>query len=869
LLTWCALLLTLGLARGQATKPTVARGISMYADDIGTKFPVEALLEFVDKGHFDPVVIDWAWITRHWDRTNFAEVNRFLKALQERGIDAPAMYRPRFASDPTVPYQQKADGSPAYASGYDICFTSPEARAWGAAWGSRILEKCPDFHTIIIYDPRHQCQCPACRAALAADPDAATKTTWRFLSEARALWQAQKPDVKLGVNFVCSDLEFWQIGRDTMDLAYPYLFIYEQTDMDLDMTRAEAVRQLMGDKTRPCLAKITWGETDKVPPEKVAEFDRRAREHRMPYFIWTIETAFFDQALYDAQAVCQALGLDWEALRPPLERMGLKAALTPDQARALVEEVARTYKYGPLSQLRGARPDAVNEIIRMMEDPAASASVHLVAAVALEYTKSPLALPVLLRHVKDPDNQTRLGVAMSLGYFTDDNGEIRRALTDLAGNDPWSVTDPKTGTQKYTVREVAKQALERLAKAPDKPGAQTKYETPTDGINPPMVAPLGRVDAKAALAGKAVTFVNVGDVIRLDNTGPALDNLEFDRYVPAVDGEQIVLGRWIAAYAQDRTPLPLSIAAVRQDSQGNLVQTFRLTKVTANQTFVVLSNSLVARRERPMPEGSFPVLPADQYPSEVQPFLAATTTVQRDLPEVKAVADLLLAKSHDTLEIARAMAAMLHAKPGIASNYDPAKPMAVNVLNHGGSCCISAITAVAILRACGIPAQVTYTCPPSYIHGVTRLYLKGYGWLRMETTCGSAEVPLTHTEPQLGYVRLYDLTPEAEAVSMWGWPYMHCDDRGRHPYRANGERCLQVKTGRYVPGILGTGGEVLGGCPNAGAWAGWDDLAELSRHAVLAKTTGEFSALLGLLPEAKPFAAQMPANVPAPKGAGE
>jgi hypothetical protein len=867
---WIALLLlTNSVALAQAEPPPFSRGIAILASNVGTKFPVEALLEFVDRGHLDPVVIDWAWITMHWGRTNFGEVNRLVAALQARGLDVPAMYRPRFTANPTVPYQQKADGSPAYASGYDICFGSEAARTWGAAWGKQILEKCPGFREIIIYDPRNQCQCRECAAALAADPQAPKMNVWRFMTEAKALWRTQKADVKLGVNFVTTDLKFWEMGRDILDVARPYLFVLDNTDMAADVTRAEAVRALLPGKTRACLAKITWGDTDKVAPDRLADFDRRAREHQLPYFLWLMETPFFEPSLYDPQAVCQALGLDWEALRPPLERMGLPVKMTPQAAQLLVQQVAQSFNYASLSGLNGAAEPVVQEIINLFESPASSPRIRFVAAVALSYTKSPLAVPPLLRHAGDSDNQTRLGVAMALGYFRDDTGEIRKVLTQLAETDPWNYQDPKTGTVIYAVRENARMGLARLAKAPTPTQPAPTYEKPPDGINPPMIARTGLVDLQQALAGKVVTLVNVGDVIRLRNTGPALQQVEFDRYFPVVDAEQVVLGRWMAAYAEDRTPLPVAVTAVREDSLGNLIQTLRLARVPANQTLVIVANSLVARRERPLPQGAFPVLPADQYPPEVRPFLAATPTIQRDLPEIRAIADELLSKSHDTLDVARGMAAILHAKPGIGKGYDSSQPMAVNVLNHGGLCCVSAITAVAILRACGIPAQVTYTCTTSYIHGITRLYLSGYGWLRIETTCGSAKVPYTEREADLGFVRLYDLTMEGEAASMWGWPYMHFDEQGRHPYRCNGQPCLAVKIGRYVVGILGSGSEVLGGLPNEGVWTAWDDLVKLSREAVRTRTMGEYTTLLTLVPGAQPFATMMPEKVPAPKGGDE
>jgi len=117
---------------------------------------------------------------------------------------------------------------------------------------------------------------------------------------------------------------------------------------------------------------------------------------------------------------------------------------------------------------------------------------------------------------------------------------------------------------------------------------------------------------------------------------------------------------------------------------------------------------------------------------------------------------------------------------------------------------------------------------------------------------------LTEVEHDLGFVRLYDLPIEAEAHErFWSWPYMHCGDDGGQPYRCNGQPCPTVKLGRYVPGILGSGSEVLGSLPNEGVWAAWEDLVKLSREAIGAETAGEFKMLIGLLPEVKPFATMM------------
>jgi len=71
------------------TVPT--RGIAVLASSIGNDFTPESLADFVQQGKFSPVVIDWAWITYDWDRTNFKAVNRFLELMAAGNVPVAAM----------------------------------------------------------------------------------------------------------------------------------------------------------------------------------------------------------------------------------------------------------------------------------------------------------------------------------------------------------------------------------------------------------------------------------------------------------------------------------------------------------------------------------------------------------------------------------------------------------------------------------------------------------------------------------------------------------------------------------------------------------------------------------------------------------
>ncbi len=325
-----ASILLLHTSHASASDPQAApqRGIAVLASGIGNDYSPENLAALVQEWQFSPIVIDWAWITAHWDQTNFTALNRFIDLMAARGVPVAAMYRPRLLNNPTVPIQVDREGNPSASHGSYICFSSSDARQWGIAWGTRILQQCPRISEIIIYNPLNQCECAACREAAQGNPYAHYDAVWRFLAEAKAAWQRQQSTVKLGVVFV-NDPEFWRRGTQVLDVAHPFLFIMDDTDMARDAAEANAIRALLPEKMGSCLAKITWGATDKVSPARLAEFDRSAAEAGLPYFFWTADT-LFDPALYDQEAVATVLRAN------PLE--GATQAAPPAQEQQVSRE---------------------------------------------------------------------------------------------------------------------------------------------------------------------------------------------------------------------------------------------------------------------------------------------------------------------------------------------------------------------------------------------------------------------------------------------------------------------------------------------------------------------------------------------------
>ena len=386
----------------EGTAASASRGICLLASSVGADYPVDAIVRFVEAGHFSPVVLDWAWITAHWDVTNFAEVNRLVRRLSELGVSVAAMYRPRALAKPGVPYQVQANGEPATDHGFEICFTSEEARAWGLHWGEQILERCPGIDEVIVYNPRNMCACPRCREAQAAGVTPEGQV-WRFLEQARTAWRAVRAQAKLGVVYT-GEPQFWQLGKDILDVAHPYLYLQEGTNLAQDIAAACAVRDLVGDKMGACLAKITWGETDKVAPSEIAQFDQEARRSGLSYFLWTFDTPFLS-GLYDHAAVAAALSLDWLALRTPLVAMGLRLTpLTPEEARELVVKASESQDWHGLSALEGCSEEAASAVIAMAQDAGNKPRLRAFAFLGLGFVQSPRVLEVALEAAVDPDD---------------------------------------------------------------------------------------------------------------------------------------------------------------------------------------------------------------------------------------------------------------------------------------------------------------------------------------------------------------------------------------------------------------------------------------------------------------------------------
>jgi hypothetical protein len=307
------------------------------------------------------------------------------------------------------------------------------------------------------------------------------------------------------------------------------------------------------------------------------------------------------------------------------------------------------------------------------------------------------------------------------------------------------------------------------------------------------------------------------------------------------------------------TLLPADSPGAAPDPAGNLIQIIRLRPFPGRQAVSITTTTLVARRERPAPSGPFPIPAAESYPGEVRPYLTSTPMVVVDHPVVAETAKAILAGTHDALEVAAEIARRANERSYLPEGgVDASLPTSALVLKHGGSCCASAVAAAAVFRACGIPAQVTYCPPASYIHGVVQFYLDGYGWARMDATSGSAKAPLVQDAEDLRLVRVFDTPIRMEQIDYaYAWPYQHNDLVGPYRFLAGGAPTGQVRMHQDAPGALpfvqepfphlepGSWSAVLGSEMVEGAWADWAALAAASKAALIAGKVGPLVDLPG------------------------
>jgi hypothetical protein len=362
---------------------------------------------------------------------------------------------------------------------------------------------------------------------------------------------------------------------------------------------------------------------------------------------------------------------------------------------------------------------------------------------------------------------------------------------------------------------------------------------------------------------KQARFWLVKDWLRLRNFGPPASNVEFRRFFPVVDDEQIVLGRWLEARdCQTQATVPVSLVKVDADDDQNLIHTIRLASMQQNQEVTVTITAVVARHAKAAPAPPCPLIKADEYPEWARPYLTSTPMVPAGDPLVRQYAGQLLAKSQDAYEIVSQIVALMKGLPSPPKEKwgsHPELSVPAFVLQYGGFGSQGAVTCAALCRACGIPAQLTYY-PGQGIMGVVDAYLPGYGYYRVQSAFGAAFMP------EQGFIppRVLNLPLESEAEKDgYMLPYHSAGDKtwvvlsdGRPNRNIRSWNFVQdgklVQVPEPFPHLeCSTVARGLGTEMFEGNWLVWEELTKLSMEAVKGMQLGAFTAIGEKVPTTK------------------
>ncbi|MCA8912765.1 MAG: HEAT repeat domain-containing protein, partial [Planctomycetes bacterium] len=449
-------------------------GIAILASSVDNGESVEDLLSFVKEARVREVVIDWAWITLHWEHTKFDRVNALVEKLKAEKVHVAAMYRPRFkafqAKTYTIKAQVNADGQ--LPDGREILYADPEARKWGTQWAVDILTKCPAFDEVVIYNPSQFDQSEASKNARKKNADYDNDSVHKFLEETRKAIREVKQDAKLGLVRPPAEWAFKPF-RDVVDVDRPYAVVRDDTDFDKNMDAALNV--MSQTKTAgPALAKITWGEDYKVSDEKLAEFIKTARKKKLRYCFWTFDTTFLE-GNYDLDSLCKAAGLDAGKLKSIIRDLGGKTDLKfpAEEVQKAVDDAMDEPGYtAVLEAVKKYGEQVIGPMTKILDDTERSVVDRWRAAGALGQTKSPKALEVLLRNSKDKEDMVRWLCADGIGWCGKGSKEARERLKEMGENDPAMRKDQK-GETVYYVRDTAKRALAKLSQR--EPGEEEAF----------------------------------------------------------------------------------------------------------------------------------------------------------------------------------------------------------------------------------------------------------------------------------------------------------------------------------------------------------------------------------------------------------
>jgi len=306
------------------------RGIAFLSSNINWLVSPAEIRNLVLNCNLDFVVIDFAWITYHWQWTDLAAVEQLAAELVNEGVEVAAMYRPRALSpnDAPIHYAQNCDGT-IDPSHNHLCFAYEDSVAWGAQWGTDILSALPSVNKVIVYNLLAPCCCPLCQGgqcALYAE---------QFMERCRLEWDAVRPGVQIG--HVGIGAEY----AEQVDFFCPFLVINRWGDINpVDVN--SLLDDLITPDTQPGhkpvipLAKICWETATDNTTEDIVNTIQACDSRQTGFILWYYDWIFDPYGgMYGPASILEALG---GGLTFPYEQPSFEPLPWPHQAPDLTPQ---------------------------------------------------------------------------------------------------------------------------------------------------------------------------------------------------------------------------------------------------------------------------------------------------------------------------------------------------------------------------------------------------------------------------------------------------------------------------------------------------------------------------------------------------
>lgn len=161
-------------------------------------------------------------------------------------------------------------------------------------------------------------------------------------------------------------------------------------------------------------------------------------------------------------------------------------------------------------------------------------------------------------------------------------------------------------------------------------------------------------------------------------------------------------------------------------------------------------------------------------------YLAASSYIDVDHPEIRQLARRLAGESEDEVDCARRCFEFVRDRIRHSSDYrlNPVTCRASDVLRHQtGYCYAKSHLLAALLRANGIPAGLCYQRlavgdhgAPYCLHGLNAVYLRDFGWYRIDARGNKPGVTAQFMPPQETLAFAIREAAERDLPEIWAEP---------------------------------------------------------------------------------------------------